>query len=165
MRLIFNFLWGKFDGHYRFHLENWKSVSGPVEFGGWDIKNLEWFGISLRLKSMWQLLLGNGIWSRIITHKYLKNRPLEDWIHARNFTVVGTSYFWNGFIRILSWITYKLGWKVGDGMKIRLGVDPIAGLDASYSLPVDLTDYLADYGITYLAQAQKQDCLSDGYNG
>ena len=49
-------------------------------------------------------------------------------------------------------------------MKIRLGIDPISGLDASYSLPVDLRDYLADYGITYLAQAQKQDGFSQGFN-
>ena len=50
-------------------------------------------------------------------------------------------------------------------MKIRLGVDPIAGLDASYSLPVDLRDYLSYYGITCLAQAQKHDCLSNALNG
>ena len=47
-------------------------------------------------------------------------------------------------------------------MKICLGVDPIVGLDASYSLLVDLRDYLADCGITYLAQAQKQDGFSQG---
>ena len=95
--------------------------------------------------------MGNGIWSRIITHKYIKSRPLEDWIRSWKFTVNGTSYFWNGFIRILSWITCKLDWKVGNGLIIRLGVDPIAGLDASYILPEELRDYLVDYGISYLA--------------
>ena len=40
-RLIFNFQWGKTDGHHRFHLTNWKSIYAPVEYGGWDIKNLE----------------------------------------------------------------------------------------------------------------------------
>ena len=50
-------------------------------------------------------------------------------------------------------------------MKIHMGVDPIAGVDASYSLLVDLRDYLADYGITYHAQAQKQDGLLQGFNG
>ena len=68
-------------------------------------------------------------------------------------------------MRIMSWITCKLGWKVGDGRKIHLGVDPIAGLDAPFSLLEDLRDYLADYGITYLAQAQKQDGFSQGFNG
>ena len=63
-------------------------------------------------------------------------------------------------MRILSWITCKLGCKVGDGRKIRVGVDPIAGLGAPFSLPEELRDYLADYGISYLMQAQKHDDIS-----
>ena len=102
---------------------------------------------------MWQLLMGNGIWNRTSAHKYLKNRPLEDWIKSQNFFVSRTLYFWNAFIKILSWITCKLGWKVGNGLKIHLGVDPIIGLDASYIPSVDLWDYLADYGISCLALA------------
>ena len=90
---------------------------------------------------------------------------MEDWIHAHKFTLNGTSYIWNWFVRILAWITCKLGWKVGDGLKIRLGVDPIAGLETSYILLVDLREYLADYGISWLAQAHKLDGLAIGYNG
>lgn len=44
-------------------------------------------------------------------------------------------------------------------------MDPIAGLDAPFSLPEDLRDYLADYGISYLVQAQKKDDLSQSLNG
>ena len=39
-------------------------------------------------------------------------------------------------------------------MRIRLGIDPIVGLNAPYILPEYLKDYFADYGITHLAQAQ-----------
>ena len=121
-----------------------------MEYGGWNIKHLEWFGISLRLKNLWLLLNGNGIWSRIISHKYLKNKHWEVWIRARKFNTSGTSYFWNGFVRVLYWITGHLGWKVGNGQKIRLGIDPIAGMNSSYLLSEDLRGYLADYGITNL---------------
>ena len=76
---------------------------------------------------MCQLLTGTVIWSRIIVHKYLNNRPLEDWIRGQTFSIVGTSYFWNGFIRIFEWITCQLGWKVGNGLKIKVGIDPIVG--------------------------------------
>ena len=75
---IFSFLWGSSVDYQKPHLVNWETLSLPVEFGGWDIENLEWFGISLRLKSIWQLLTGTGIWSRIIAHKYFKNKSLED---------------------------------------------------------------------------------------
>ena len=114
-KTIFLFLWGNTDGHQKYHLASWESVSVPIEYGGWNIKHLEWFGISLRLNNLWQLLMGNGIWSRIISHKYLKHKPLEVWIRAHKFNISGTSYFWNGFFRILSRITGHLGWKVGNG--------------------------------------------------
>ena len=77
-----------------------------------------------------------------------------DWIRVRNFIISGTSYFWNGFIRILSWITGQLGWKVGNGLNIRLGIDPIDGLDSSFILLMDLRDYLSDFGIIVLAHPQ-----------
>ena len=54
---------------------------------------------------------------------------------------------------------------MGDGLKIRLGVDLITGMETSYILPVDLREYLANYGISCLAQAQKLDGLAVGYNG
>ena len=66
---IFTFLWGKNDERPRYHLARWDSVAIPYEYDGWDIKNLEWFGISLKLKCFWQLLMGSGIWNSIITYK------------------------------------------------------------------------------------------------
>ena len=77
-RAIFSFLWGSSIEHQNSDLVKWETVSTPIEYGGWDIKNLEWFGISLRLKSMWRLLNGTGIWSRKIAHKYFKNISLVD---------------------------------------------------------------------------------------
>ena len=114
---------------------------------------------------MWQLLNGTSIWSRIISHKYFKKNSLEDWIRARNFNITGTSYFWNGFIRIIEWITSQLGWKVGNGLKIRLGVESIAGHNLQYLLSEELRGYLYDLGISNLAQAQNLDvCGLDGSN-
>ena len=108
--------------------------------------------------------MGNGISSRIITHKYIKNMPLVEWIRARKFNVSGTSYFWNGFIRIMSWITGQLGWKVGNGSNIRVGVDPIAGLNTQYLLSEDLREYVTNLGITNLAQEQNLDVYGHAFN-
>ena len=60
-KAIFSFLWGSIHGHQKYHLASSEAVLSPIECGGWDIKNLEWFGISLRLKNMCLLLKGNGI--------------------------------------------------------------------------------------------------------
>ena len=52
---------------------------------------------------------------------------------------------------------------MGTGLKIRVGIDPIAGLNSQYILFEELREYLTDLGITYLAQAHNQDgCGLDG---
>ena len=43
---------------------------------------------------------------------------------------------------------------VGDGKNTRVGLDPIPGMDSSFTLPRELRDYLEDYGITSLAHAR-----------
>ena len=65
--LILYFLWGSRGKKKKFHLANWTSLSKPTSQGGWGIKNLEWFSISLRIKTFWQALCSNGIWFKIIT--------------------------------------------------------------------------------------------------
>ena len=55
----------------------------------------------------------------------------------------------------------QLGWKVGDGKRIRLGVDPIAGLNSSFMLSEGLRDYLCDYDISTLNLPYN---LGDGAN-
>ena len=69
---IFNFLWGSSSGKSKNHLVHCHLASRPYEMGGWNILNLEWFSKALRLKWFWMVLQGNGIWSTIISFKYLK---------------------------------------------------------------------------------------------
>ena len=49
-------------------------------------------------------------------------------------------------------------------MNIRLGVDPIPGLNAPFLLSDGLRDYLTDYGITHLTHAQNLDGEAQGPN-
>ena len=60
---------------------------------------------------------------------------------------------WNGFIRAMSWITRYLGWKIGNGKNIKVGIDPIAGVSSDFTLPEYLKSYLEDYGILTLSYA------------
>ena len=46
---------------------------------------------------------------------------------------------------------------MGNGLKIRVGFDPIAGLNSQYILSEELREYLTDLGITYLAHALNLD--------
>ena len=49
----------------------------------------------------------------------------------------------------MSW----MGWSIGNGKDIKIGVDPIAGSSSVYILPEDLRLYLEDYDISSLADA------------
>ena len=133
---------------------DWQTISRPYDCGGWNIKNLDWFSTAPRLKSIWLILIGEGIWSHIVKFKYLRDWTIDAWLHCKYLKVQGTSYIWNRFVRALSWISCYLGWKVGNGHSIRIGVDLIAGLNSDFVLPEDLRSYLEDYGITTLNDAQ-----------
>ena len=74
-------------GKSRYHLVDWHTISRPYDLGGWNIKNLDWFSIALRLKSVWIVLKGEGIWSLIINHKYLKNWSVVEWFRTQAFNV------------------------------------------------------------------------------
>ena len=52
---------------------------------------------------------------------------------------------------------------MGNGLKIRVGIDPIAGLNSQYILSKELRHYLTDLGITHLAHALNlEGCRLDG---
>ena len=103
-------------------------------------------------------LNGNGIWHHILRKKYLKNHTVEEWLRTKKFYVRGTLYFWNGFIRTLTWITRLLGWRVGNGQNILLGSDPIIGMDSYHILSEELREYLLDYGLHTLWDARHLGC-------
>ena len=117
----------------------------------------------LKDQTFWQVLSNNGLWFKLITVKYLKKNTVLSWIHRKDFFVIGVSTIWKGFINIISWLGCGLIWMVGDGKNTRVGLDPIAGLDTSFTLPKDLRDCLEDYGIISLAQARNYSLEAPSY--
>ena len=77
--------------------------------------------------------------------------------------VTNTSFFWNGFLRVYNWINTALCYKVGNGLSVLVGIDPIVGLEKSYGLSQSLLNYLNDYGIATLKQVRNlSDRLTSG---
>ena len=70
---------------------------------------------------------------------------------------------WKGFLLTLSWLGSGLIWKAGNGTTIWLGLDPIVGLGSSFLLPLDLREYLEDYGIFTLDQARNLTPCAQSY--
>ena len=131
-KLIFSFLWGSSIEKRKYHLVDWLSLLQPTSLGGWGIKHLGWFSLSLHLKILWMVLKGTGIWHQIFSTKYLKNHSVVTWIRQKSFAVNGVSVIWKGFILTLSWAGRCLSWRVGNGEDIRIGTDPIVGTDSLF---------------------------------
>eukprot|EP00253_Pinus_taeda_P032437 PITA_32437 len=59
----------------------WEKVARPKEWGGWGIKNLSDFSISLAAKSRWRIIKKKeNLWTRVVKRKYIDPIPLEEWI-------------------------------------------------------------------------------------
>ena len=139
-----SFLWWSHSTKQKIHLADWHTLLRPYS---WNIKNIEWFSISLRLKSLWSVLKSRGSWNKVIQVKYLKETPMDCCMRRHSFSVQRKSHIWNGFIRILVW-------SMGNGNMIKLGIDPIAGLNISFTLSEDLRANILDYSIGFLSWAR-----------
>ena len=134
--LNFSFLWGSSSKAKKFHLVDWQLLARPTSHGGWGIKHLPSFSLSLRMKIFWLALNSKGIWNRLIIVKYLKNKPVHLWFKEKNFISRNASIIWRGFIFTLSWIGKGIIWKVGNGESISLGADPFIGMGSSFVLSI-----------------------------
>ena len=108
---------------------DWHTLSKPTSLGGWGIKHLGWFGLSLRMKSFWLALTGNGIWHKLLFVKYLKDLSVASWFCRKYFAANNASVIWKGFLRTVSWVGCGLAWQVGNGEDIRVGIDLILGTE------------------------------------
>lgn len=152
-KLIYSFLWGSSGKQKRYHLADWHVLARPMALGGWGIKNLPLFCISLRMKNFWFALHQPGIWNLLLKDKYMKHLAVHDWLRKKCFSTHNASIIWNGFLSTILWIGNGQSWQVGNGRLIRVGADPMVGMECSYILSDELRLYLQDYGITTLDQA------------
>eukprot|EP00253_Pinus_taeda_P014042 PITA_14042 len=103
----------------------WDKIARPKEWGGWGIKRLPEFILSLAAKSGWRLLSLENLWTKVAT--------------LEAFTV----------------IEQGLAWKFGDGSHIRVGRDPWVGCSEAYALSPGLLRHLDSKGIVTLNQVEK----------
>jgi hypothetical protein len=69
-------LWQGGDNTRKYHLVNWPTVCSPKDQGGLGILDLRNMNISLLTKWLWRLETSDGLWQKIIRHKYIKDNPL-----------------------------------------------------------------------------------------
>ena len=128
-RLFFCFLWDGTHDVDKFHLPRWESLSMPKYWGGWGIKHLGLFNISLFDKSLWRGLTVPFLWGKIINTKYMKWIPLSSWLRPAKFKAFSSSAVWSSLCTDLPIILCDIFWQVGRGNNIFIGLDPIVGIN------------------------------------
>ena len=62
-------------------------------------------------------------------------------------------------MKILLWLLGFIWWEVGDGTKIRIGLDAIMGMNGIFSLLVQILSFIHNKGILLLQQIYHQ-CIN-----
>ena len=120
----------------KYHLVSWHKIFLSKHLGGWGIRQPFWFNVALSIKSSWRALGGKGLWHEIIKSKYMKNLSLELWIRYKPSRFSVGSLFWRNTCKHIHWILNGLAWRIGDGHRMRIGLDPFVGFtDDNYRLP------------------------------
>eukprot|EP00253_Pinus_taeda_P030815 PITA_30815 len=83
-RICSRFLWAGSKEDFVLPWVAWDKVARPKEWGGWGIKKLYDFSLSLAAKSSWRLIKLENLWTRVVGRKYIDPIPLEDWIRSQN---------------------------------------------------------------------------------
>ena len=66
-----NFLWGSFEGSFKYPLVAWDKVCSPIEMGGLGIRNVVSFNQALLGKWLWRYRHEvSHLWRRVISTKY-----------------------------------------------------------------------------------------------
>ena len=72
-------------------------------------------------------------------------------MRGKNFSTRGVSSIWRGFLQSIPWLGSHLAWKVGNGVDIWIGIDPIIGVSSTHLLLEELRSYLEDLDIKTLS--------------
>jgi hypothetical protein len=155
--LINRFIWRGGKKRTGIHLTKWKNLAKPKHLGGWGIKHIPWFALSLAAKSCWRGLFESNLWSTVLRKKYLKGMDLTSWLRKDVHPTKNTSIIWKNLILSLPIIKRWLAWEIGTGQRTLLGRDPFIGCGDNYQLSTPLLHALNSQNIFMLSQAKATD--------
>jgi len=151
-KACFRFLWsGKKESQVTPWVK-WEKIARPKEKGGWGLKNIFLFSRALAAKVGWRMLSTPSLWQKVVVQKYIAPASVESWIRNPVKNKQGISVVWKAVINSFSVISNKLAWKIGNGEKIRIGVDPWQGRSSHHLMAPRIIEALEDRGITTLGQ-------------
>jgi len=154
-RICSRFLWAGSKENAVLPWVAWEKVARPKDWGGWGIKSLPDFSLTLAAKSGWRLIKMENLWMRVVKRKYIDLVPLEAWIMNPAKDKKNVSVIWKATVESFKVIEQGLAWKIGNGNNVKIGKDPWVGCNENYALPTGLVHHLENKGILFLSQVDK----------
>lgn len=155
-RICCRFLWDGSKENLVLPWVAWDKVARPKEWGGWGIKSLPDFSLSLAAKSGWCLISMENLWTKVVKRKYIEPTPLEDWIRNPVKNKKNALALWKETVESFKVIEQGLAWKIGNGRNLKIGLDPWVGCNEKYSLSPGLIRHLESKSIFTLNQVENE---------
>ena len=112
---IMVFIWFGDNVQSKYHLVRWENIAGPVEKGGWGLKNMHLFSMALRAKSLWLVFFGGSLWSLVLKEKYFRKISTIQWVGSYKKPGRHISNVWAGLLGAFKLFSSWLAWTPGDG--------------------------------------------------
>lgn len=121
----------------------WEKISLPKDWGGWGKKDLPSFANSMAEKLGWRLLIMDNLWTLVIKRKYIDPISMDGWLRTPAKKFKTSSVVLKATLNSFDLIVEDISWKVWDGRRLGVGVDPWVGCSEVFFLPRDLLDHLS----------------------
>ena len=139
----------------KYHLVAQERLALPKSLGGWDVKHMHWFNLTLCLKIFWRTLFGNNLWSKVCLSKYFKKKSLSYWLKAEEIELTNSSITWNSFLKTLHWLRKWTTSQIGNCKRMRIRIAPFVEDQGKYLLPMEIIEHFNFLEISTLNQIKK----------
>jgi hypothetical protein len=156
-RTCFRFLWAGSKEHFVLPWVKWNIMVVPKLLGGWGLKNIHLFSKALAAKVGWRLITTDILWTKVVTQKYICPDTVEEWIRRPVKVAANCTIIWKALVKYFQVVGEGLAWRVGNGLRVRIGTDPWPGSGRGHLLPQPLIEVLHDRGFYYLEQIVDRD--------
>ena len=109
-------------------------------YGGLGTVSSCYFAKSLAAKNVWNIIHGSGLWVKIVVQKYIHPMTILDWIRSPIKLKRCMSICWKAVLWDFDIIQKNLVWKIGNGVVVRIGVDPWIGCKWIHALPSSMIE-------------------------
>ena len=108
----------------------------------------------------WTILTGQNLWTTVTYHKYIWPLQLMDWVRLPRWSKIGISSVWKALLHSLPIIRNNLTWRINDGSKARIGLDPWTGGGDWHHLLRELIHLLNQRDIKVITHITDQDNIT-----